>query len=111
MKAEMTETVHIRGKLTWKWGRTESGRYIAVCDPISQTVQAEKFRDLLESIDEALDSTLRELLSSGDLESFLQDRGWSTGDLPAKTTRKTVRFDMPFDLKGVRSRDLEEALR
>lgn len=106
----MNTTVHIKGNLIWKWGRTKRGNYIAVCDSIGQTVQANKFGELLETIYEALDSTLSELFSSGDLERFLRKQGWSHTDIPARQVSRNVRFDMPFDLKGVRKRDLEEAL-
>ena len=108
----MKRTVHIQGKILWKWGRTSQGNYIAVCDSIAQTVQASRFGELLETMQEALESTFRELFSSGDLENFLHERGWST-DLPVPSipgTQKNSRFEMPFDLKGVRKRDLEEAL-
>jgi hypothetical protein len=101
--------IRIEGKLLWKYGRTKQGNYIAVCGPIAQTVQADKFSDLLETINEALDSTFRELLSSGHLEQFLRDRGWSS-QLPAPTERKNLRFDMPFELKGVRRHDFNEAV-
>ena len=102
-------TVHIEGKLIWKWGRTKHGTYIAVCDPIAQTVQADKFPELLETINEALESTFSELFSSGDLAKFLRERGWKSAELPGRRARRNVRFEMPFDLKGVRRRDLEEA--
>lgn len=104
----MRATVHIKAKLMWKWGRTKHGNYVAVCDPIAQTVQAAKFSELLETIQESLDSTFRELLSTGDLERFLSDRGWSS-DTPAPHNRN-VRFEVPFDLTGVQTRDLKEAL-
>ena len=104
----MKITVHIQGKLVWKWGRTKHGNYIAVCDSIAQTVQASKFGELLETMNEALDSTFRELFLSGDLEKFLRERGWSTGS-PVPRARKNVRFDMPFELKGVKRRDCEAA--
>jgi hypothetical protein len=103
----MKTTVHIQGKLVWKWGRTKRGNYVAVCDAIAQTVQAGKFGELLETMHEALESTFRELFSSGDLEKFLRDRGWST-ELPVPRTQRNIRFEMPFDLKGVRNRDLKE---
>ncbi len=105
----MKTIVHIQGNLIWKWGRTKRGGYIAICDPIGQTVEAKKFGDLLETIQEALDSTLRELFSSGDLEKFLKEQGWKTENLISSTPRN-VRFDMPFDVKGVQCRDLKEAL-
>lgn len=68
--------IRIEGKLLWKWGRTKRGAYIAVCDPIAQTLQADRFSELLESINEALDSTFRELLSTGELHKFLRARRW-----------------------------------
>lgn len=101
-------TIHVEAKLTWKWGRTLHGSYIAICDPLAQTVQAEKFGELLESIHEALDSTFRELLSTGDLQSFLHEHGWKVQKLPEN--RHNVRFDVPFNLSEARARDLEEAL-
>src|SRR5437870_1276465 len=107
----MKNTVHVQAKLLWKWGRTKSGNYVAACDALAQTVQAEKFDQLLETMHEALDSTFRELMASGDLDTFLRERRWSSPDLPDAQARKNVRFDVPFDLKGVRARDLEEALR
>jgi hypothetical protein len=107
--ADMNATVHIQGSLIWKWGRTKSGGYIAICDPIGQTVESDKFGELLEMIQEALDSTLRELFSSGDLENFLSERGWKA-EKPIVSAQRNVRFDMPFDVKGVPTRDLKEAL-
>lgn len=106
----MKTIVHVRARLLWKWRRTGDGHYVAACDPIGQTVQAEKFDELLETINEALDSTFRELLSSGDLKRFLRDHGWTSPDLPDSRSRKNIRFDVPFDLRGVRARDLEAAL-
>jgi hypothetical protein len=102
-------TVHIQGSLVWKWGRTKSGTYIAVCEPIGQTVEAKKFGDLLETMQEALESTFRELFSSGDLDSFLRERNWKT-ETPVAKKLSNVRFEMPFDMKGMPTRDLEEAL-
>jgi hypothetical protein len=102
-------TINIQAKLIWKWGKTRQGSYIAVCDSIGQTVEAERFADLVATINEALVSTFNELLSSGDLDKFLQDRGWSCPNQPTLSARRNVRFDVPFDLKGVQRRDLEAA--
>jgi hypothetical protein len=105
----MKETLHIKGSLVWQWGRSQRGHYIAVCDPIGQTVQADKFSELLESISEVVNSTFRELLSTGDLEQFLRDRGWKS-ESPLPSRQKNVRFDMPFDLTGVNTRDFKATI-
>src|SRR2546423_330286 len=97
----MPFVVNIEGHLVWKYGRSKQGNYIGVCDAIGQTVQASRFSDLVETMNEALASTFKELLSSGDLEHFLRERGWKAARLPTSRS-KNVRFDIPFDLKGVR---------
>jgi len=105
-----TTTITIQGNVTWTWNRTRRGSYIAVCRPIGQTVQAERWAELLESIDEVLGSTFKELLSTGDFERFLKERGWSCGPIPTPRIRRNLRFEMPFNLKGTPRRDLEEAI-
>jgi hypothetical protein len=102
--------VHIKATLVWKWSRTKSGNYIALCDLIAQTVQAPTFSELLETIKEAICSTFRELFSSGDLATFMREHGWTSSDMPARNVKGDIRFDVPFDLKGVPNRDLEEAI-
>jgi hypothetical protein len=109
----MNVIVSIQAKLVWKWGRSKRGLYLATCPAIKQTVQADRWEDLLGSINESLDSTLREVFESGDFENFLREHGWKAQNVPPnspKGKRGGVSFDVPFDLRGVRSRDLEEAL-
>jgi hypothetical protein len=104
----MKVQVQVTAKLEWKFGLTKDRTYVAICAPIAQTVQADSFTDLMASMNEALDSTLRELLSTGDLENFLREHGWvAQSALPKRNAN--VRFDVPFNLKQVRERDLEEA--
>lgn len=104
-------TIYVRANLLWQWGRNKRGTYIAFCQPIRQTVQANRFEELVATMQEAIESTFHELFSTGDLETFLKEQGWRTeSPVPPATTTKNVRFDVPFDLKGVRHRDLKEAL-
>ena len=105
----MKTVVQITAKLQWKFGITKNRKYVAFCSPIGQTVQADSFPELMACMDEALDSTLRELLSTGDLPAFLKEHGWEAEGLKLEKN-KNVRFDVPFDLKQVRERDLEAAL-
>lgn len=104
----MKTKVQIQGSLVWRCGRTKRGNYIAMCDPIGQTVQADNYRELLETMDEALNSTFNELFSTGDLPKFLKERGWTL--MSPVPTKKNIRFEMPFDVKGVQNRDFAEAL-
>ena len=109
----MPAIINIQCNLVWKFGRTKHGNYVGICDAIGQTVQANRFSELVQTINEALDSTFKELLSSGDLEKFLRDRGWKSAHLPTPQQSRNVRFDIPFELnelKGVQRRDLQEAV-
>ena len=103
----MKSTVHIEARLLWKWGRTKSGNFIAICDAIGQTVQADSFSHLLETMTEALGSTFSELFSTGDLEKFLRAHGWSADKLPDRPHSRNIRFDVPFELKGMGKRELQ----
>ena len=105
----MKNLVQITAKLEWKFGITKNRTYVAFCPPIAQTVQADSFTDLMACMEEALDSTLRELLASGDLPNFLKERGW-VAEGPKIEKNRNVRFEVPFNLRQVRERDLEAAL-
>jgi hypothetical protein len=49
----------------------------------------------MEDVAFTLDAILRDLLSSNELERFLQDRGWKiSGAIPNR--QEDVRFDVPF---------------
>ena len=103
----MSTTVHINAQLHWKYGRTKSGNFIAVCDPIAQTVQADSFNDLVDTIQEVVSGTFKELFSTGDLEKFLHDRGWSMKGLPEQPKPRNLRFDVPFTFNRMGRRELE----
>lgn len=102
--------VQIQGNLVWKFCQTKRGNFIGVCEALRQTVQAASYRELLETMNEALDSTFRELLSTGDLPKFLRDMGWTTVRHVPRAQRN-IRFDMPFEVKrgGTRTHDFQTA--
>jgi hypothetical protein len=59
------------------------------------TVQSPTWGELVEDISDALDLMFKDLLETGELSPFLQERGWALlGPLPKAP--KNVRFDVPF---------------
>jgi hypothetical protein len=100
--------VEIKASVPWLYKRTKAGNYIAVCEPLAQTLQADSYDELIGCIQEALDSTFRELLKSGDLETFLKERGWKSSALPARRARAS--FDVPLKIERMSSRDSQVAL-
>lgn len=87
--------VHIEANVLWKTLRAQGGNWVAICDPLKLTVQAETYADLMEDIGLALDALLKDLLRSNELERFLRDHGWRPlGKIPRRP--EGVRFDVPF---------------
>jgi len=88
-------TVRIDGNVPLACQRVGEGRYVAICEPLQLTLQADTWGELLEDFTETIDAMFSDLLASNDLLQFLKDHGWRvTGTLPSKP--ENVRFDMPF---------------
>lgn len=88
--------IDIHANLGWNCFKTESGNWIAVCDPLKLTVQAETWADLMEDIGLTLDAMLRDLLSTNELEKFLREHGWTAVDKIPSHPDTGIRFDVPF---------------
>jgi hypothetical protein len=87
--------VRIDGRVAWNCFQGKGGNWIAVCDPLKLTVQSDTWGDLMEDIALTLDSMLKDLLASDELDRFLREHGWNlVGPMP--TRLENVRFDIPF---------------
>ncbi len=58
--------VHIEAKVPWQTRRAQGGNWIAVCDPLRLTVQAETYAELMEDIGLTLNALLKDLLREND---------------------------------------------
>lgn len=89
--------VLVQGQLQWEFWRTEAGTFLAGCRPLKLTLEAERFGELLEDIELALDALLKEMFRTNDFDRFLRERGWIVqGPIPAQLN--DVRFDVPFEV-------------
>jgi hypothetical protein len=78
--------------------KPSGSHWIAKCDPLKLTLQAETYGELMEDFALTLDAMMRDLFESGELDRFMRQHGWTfvgTGLLPAQPL-KDVRFDVPF---------------
>jgi hypothetical protein len=98
--------IQINANVPWSFTRVRSGQYIAVCDPLKLTLQADTFYDLMEDIAISLDALLKDLLGDNELDRFLRERGW-TAFSPIPARPKNVRFDVPFELVRARGQQAE----
>lgn len=95
MPSPVETRVRIDANLQWKSTIGKGGNFVAVCDPLKLTVQAETWAELMEDTAEVLNAIFIDLLSSNELDHFLRDHGWTMmGRVPAH--RENIRFDVPF---------------
>jgi predicted RNase H-like HicB family nuclease len=91
----MTAVVRVDGQVGWHCVRGNEN-WVAVCDALKLTVQAETWGDLMEDIGDTLDAVLKDLASSNELPQFLTSNGWHLATpLPAQLN-SVQRFDLPF---------------
>jgi hypothetical protein len=87
--------VRINGQVPWRTFLSREGNWIAICDPLKLTLQADTWGELMEEIAITLDALLKELLASNELDRFMREHRWTAiGQIPTQT--ENVRFDLPF---------------
>lgn len=95
-----TMTIHIKAQLAWSRKRLQSGAWIAVCDALGLTVEANDEAELRSMIAETHHFLFLDLFQDGELDRFLRDRGWATSTpMPAPSPESGVRFEVPFELR------------
>ena len=87
--------VQINGKLPWKCFRLNTGSWIAVCDVLKVTVEAETWALLMKDIDESINTIFNDLFESDQLDQFLRQHGWTWVDV-LPSTPEYIHFDIPF---------------
>ena len=93
----LQQLIRIQGKVQWKVTRATGGNWVAACDALKITLQAETWAEMMEDISTAIDALLKEMLRSNELVAFLKDQGWvlqSGSTIPTRS--QDVRFDVPF---------------
>src|SRR5437867_10924108 len=89
--------VRCEGQVVWTAFRDPaSERWVAVCEPLKLTTEANTWPELQAEAYEALLLLLRDLLETGELPEFLSEHGWRCeGPLPLDVPASEVLFDLP----------------
>jgi hypothetical protein len=104
----MQNVVAIQANIQWQYFQdSKSQNWIAICDPLKLTLVADTLPELHESMAEAMDGFFKELLSTGDLQEFLKEHGWSTVQALPPRTEEDVFFDVPMNTRRISQHDLE----
>ena len=105
----MPNVIQLKANIPWVYTIDRSNRLVAICPPLKLTIEADDPQDFLETIQEAMDAFFKELLSTGDLDRFLQEHNWQRLT-PIPETRRALYFDVPLSTQRVPERDLHQAV-
>jgi hypothetical protein len=95
MASKGSTVVRIDGRVECKILRAKGGNWLAICESLKLTLQADTWANLMENIALTLDAILKDLLSSNELDKFMREHGWTLiGSIPHR--RAGMRFDLPF---------------
>ena len=73
----------------------DSGPWVGFCDALKLTAQSDTWAELMQDIAWAMGVVFEDLLETGNLEEFLEERGWEAA-IPEPHEFKKVKFDVPF---------------
>ncbi len=91
--------ITISGHMVWKFFHdSESDRWIAVSDTLQLTVEGKTHAEMRQMIDETTGLLLADLYESGELNTFLDDRGFRPTSMPTPSPQQRIQFDVPFEL-------------
>jgi hypothetical protein len=94
--------VQIKANLQWKAFQARGRHWIGICDALGLTLQADRFSELVEDMDDCLDTMFKDLLDTQELPSFLRKRGWAMMTaIPANRKPADLRFSVPFAVRRV----------
>ena len=93
-------TVHIDATLQWQLVRTARGAFLAVCEPLGLTLEADDEAEARSIIGEGLHHFFLDHFEEGTLERFLAMKGWRLlSPLPQRgEPSSVVRFDVPWSV-------------
>jgi predicted RNase H-like HicB family nuclease len=97
--------IRIIGQIAWKVSRNpKTGVYIGECDSLNVTAQGQTRSELLEMIDDILQTLLTDMATEGRLQQVARRHGWKIeGELPKRGARQVpaLKFDLPFVVPDV----------
>lgn len=98
--ANVPQIVHVEANIEWAAVR-DSGCWVGICESLNLTLQADTYAELMEDIGLALDALLKELISTGDFERFMQAHGWTAQGVSGNVEH----FDVPYSVMRRRADD------
>ena len=90
-------TIQIATNLRWNYAQDPaSGYWIAECPSLKLTVQGETLSEMHASAQEAMQLLFLDLFEDGELDAFLEARGWRTQPALAREYDEDIEFDVEY---------------
>ena len=96
--------IQVDGQVQWQVCKTDTGHWVAMCEPFGLTMEGESLDELYDNIGESVQLLFEDLLDDGELDSFLKARGWTAQPLEVEKDGG-VEFAVPFELLVQSGRD------
>lgn len=103
--------IQIHTQVPWRVFRDDlSARWIGICDPLRITIEGTSEGDLVETMVDAMDGLMHDLVATGEFDQYLRDRGWRVlSEMPEKIDQ-SVRFSIPMDIAFRPASEFQTAL-
>jgi len=89
--------IQVNGQVAWKVARSTAGRWVGVCPELGLAMEGGTLDELYANINDAVQLLMRDLMESGELDAFLQSRGWKKQVIgPQKSGQPE--FEVPIEL-------------
>lgn len=103
--------VTIQANVAWSVTRSASSdRWIAICDELNLTTEADSEEELQSLIPETLHLLMADLLEDDELAQYLHEKGWSAVGLPSSHEADDIMFDLPWHIISGSQHDPERRL-
>ena len=100
--------VEIQANVAWQVFKAASGRWLAMCEDLNLTLEADSEEELHSLIPEALALLMSDLLGDDELDAYLRSKGWSaTGGLHAVGHADDVTINLPWHIISGGANDSE----
>jgi hypothetical protein len=91
--------VQVEGQVRWEFYQDQaSRRWIAICRPLSLTIEADSHTELRENIEDSLRLFMKSIFEDGEFDRFMRDQGWIAHHVPTNVAANDIRFDVPIEL-------------
>jgi predicted RNase H-like HicB family nuclease len=105
----MKTTLHIQANLFWLYTQDkESQMWVAHCPPLKIVAEGKTYSELMEAMDDCIQTLFTDLWEAGELGNFLREHNWrALTPIPQRRTAGNVRFDVPYEIQQRPARNFE----